>query len=50
MAHPHKANDKDEELEDLDPAVAEDLAFARALQNSLEVSLFPQSVIHLNLP
>ncbi|KAG6362712.1 hypothetical protein INS49_007805 [Diaporthe citri] len=40
MAHPYKANDEDkdgdEDLKDLDPAVAEDMAFAKALQNSLE--------------
>lgn len=43
MACPYKANDEDEDFKDLDPAVAEDMAIAKALQISLEVSLFPKT-------
>lgn len=43
MAYPYKANDEDEDFKDLDPAVAEEIAIAKALQNSLEVSLLPKA-------
>lgn len=46
MAHPYKVNDEDEDFKDLDPAVAEDMAFAKALQNSLEVCFLPQDLTH----
>lgn len=45
MAYHYKANDEDEDFKDLDPAVAEDMAFAKALQNSLEVSPFPKAAL-----
>ncbi|KAL2284851.1 hypothetical protein FJTKL_08674 [Diaporthe vaccinii] len=36
MAYPYKANDEDEDFKDLDPAVAEEMAIAKALQISLK--------------
>lgn len=44
MTDPYRSYYEDEDLEELDPAVAEAIALDKAIQNSLEVSSLPQRI------